>query len=70
LLATPFLYQQEWFDVSITSSWVVDTMGEAILVALTGLVASWILLYISYLLGLLTAVLARAMVSDPTGVVH
>jgi len=69
LLTTPFLYQQEWFDVSITNNWAIDTMSEAILAALTGLVASWILLYLSYLLGRLTAVLARAMISDPTGVV-
>jgi len=69
LLATPFLYQQEWFDVSITSNWVIDTMGEAILAALAGLIASWILLYLSFLIGRLTAVVARVMISDPTGVV-
>lgn len=69
LLATPFLYQQEWFDVSISGSWSVDTLGEAILAALTGLVASWILFYLSNLIGRLTAVVARAMISDPIGVV-
>jgi hypothetical protein len=69
LLATPFLYQREWFDVSITSSWSVDTLSEAILAGLTGLVVSWIFFYLSNLAGRLTAVLARAMISDPTGVV-
>ena len=69
LLATPFLYQQEWFDVSITPNWMIDTTGEAMLAALAGVVASWILLYLSHLIGRLTAVVARVMISDPTGVV-
>jgi len=69
LLATPVFYNQEWFDMSITNSWAVDTMGEAILVALIGLIVSWIFFYLSYLVGRLTAIVARVMISDPTGVV-
>ena len=68
-LATPFLYQQEWFSVGFSNSWKVDTLGEAVLFAAAGLVLSWIVLYLSYLIGRLTAVLARVMISDPTGVV-
>ena len=69
LLSTPFLYQQEWFDASVAPNWIVDTVGEAVLVALTGLIVSWIFFYLSNLIGRLTAVVAREMISDPTGVV-
>jgi len=68
-LATPFFYSQDWFEVGFSNSWRVDTLGEAILFALAGLVLSWVFLYLSYLIGRLTAVVARVMISDPTGVV-
>jgi Putative sensor len=68
-LATPFFYSQDWFDVGFSNSWRVDALGEAILFALSGLVLSWVFLYLSYLIGRLTAVVARVMISDPTGVV-
>ena len=69
LLPTPFLYQQEWFHVSVAPNLLVDTIGEAILVAMTGLIVSWNFFYLSNLIGRLTAVVARVMISDPTGVV-
>jgi len=68
-LATPFFYSQDWFEVGLSNSWRVDTLGEAILFALAGLALSWVFLYLSYLIGRLTAVVARVMISDPTGVV-
>lgn len=63
-VAAPFLYQQSWFDTSI-GSWSVDNLGAAIVVAVAGLVVAWVLLYLSMLVGRLTAMLARTMISDP-----
>ena len=68
LISAPIFYQQDWFDLSV-ASWSVDTIGEAVLAAAAGLVLTWVMLYVSLLVGRLTAVLARAMVSDPTGAV-
>ena len=67
LVTAPVFYQQDWFDLSV-GSWAVDTIGEAVLAAAVGLVLTWVMLYLSFLMGRLTAMLARAMVSDPTGV--
>ena len=69
LIASPLLYQQSWFDLSFGSSLVVDTFSEAVVTALVGLVLTWVMLFLSNLIGQMTAYLARAMVSDPTGVV-
>lgn len=63
-IATPFLYTQEWFSADL-GIWEVDTQVEAVVSAILGLVVAWVFLYFSLLLGRLTAVLARAMVSDP-----
>ena len=69
LIAAPLFYQQDWFEISVMPSMVVDTLGEAVLTSLVGLVLAWVMLYLSNLLGRLVAYLAHAMVSDPTGAV-
>ena len=67
-IATPFLYTQDWFDSGF-GFWEVTTTTDAVLVAVAGLAVSWVLLFLGVALGRLNAVLARAMVSDPTGIV-
>ena len=64
LIATPFTYQQDWADLSIGDSFAIDTLNEAVMAAVLGVIAGWLLLFLAVVLGRVAAAMANSLLTD------